>query len=504
MGLRARVVAALAVLTVAGCGSSGHPPSALDPARVVPGNAIAYLELTVRPQGALHNDLEGALTRLLGHSPDADIQRAADNAFRKSGLHYKQDIEPWLGQRVGFVATSLSVPGLAFVAPTNDPAAAVRALERGERNQRPFVRSRYRGLAYTVATGTRHPIAFGAVGHYAVIGGTTAFHQIVDTYKGGAALQTTSLSGGLAQAYVNAPRAVAAVMALPTISPQVRQQLRSVLGRAHLPTSLNLSVSVTSHTFTADVRSSGAPAGSASRSGADVSGLPGDSWLAISTGSSFAKYFATGFNAGFIQSFSRAARASGVNPGTLLQQFRQRTGIDLIRDLLPALGPFQLSVQGRTITSLVAGLALYPSNPFAGARLFADIHRLVAKDHSLRVINGSRSFRFGPASLPFPIVGVADLGQRIIARFALSNTHPATGKLSANPTFTRAHAQLPAGSTVPLFVDFGPLAGLLAQTPQFQAGGRDHNALAVLRRLDYFVVGVNSAEHDVRIALGVR
>jgi hypothetical protein len=235
-----------------------------------------------------------------------------------------------------------------------------------------------------------------------------------------------------------------------------------------------------------------------------VSGAPGNSWLAISTGNSFAKYFATGFNAGFLQGFSRAARASGVSPNLLLQQFRQRTGIDLTRDLLPALGPFQLAVQGSTITSLQAALALYPSNTFAGARLFADIHRLVARDHSLRVTGGSRSFGFGPVSVPFPLVAVSDLGGRIVARFSLSAQHPSqNGTLGSNPAFMRARAQLGAGSSVPVFLDFGPLAALLSQTPQFRAGGPDHNALAVLRRLDYVVVGVNSAEHDFKIALGL-
>jgi hypothetical protein len=53
-------------------------------------------------------------------------------------------------------------------------------------------------------------------------------------------------------------------------------------------------------------------------------------------------------------------------------------------------------------------------------------------------------------------------------------------------------------------LNFGPLASLLAQTPQFAAGGRDHKALNVLSRLDYFAVGASSVEHDVRIVLGLR
>jgi hypothetical protein len=303
---------------------------------------------------------------------------------------------------------------------------------------------------------------------------------------------------------LNEPRAVAAVMALPTITPAVRQELQTVFARAHLPTSVNLSLSVAAHAITADARSSGAPAPGASGGQADVSGLPSDSWLAISTGNSFAKQFVTGFNTGFMQGLSRAARVSGIDPGILLQQFRRRTGIDLTNDLLPALGPFQFAVEGGSLTTLQAALALYPGNPFAGGRLVADIHRLVARDHSLRVTGGSRSFRFGPSSLPFPIVGVADVGPKIVAKFALSNTHPPTGKLSSSPTFVRAHAQLPTGSTVPFFLDFGPLASLLAQTPQFKPGGSDHMALTVLKRLDYFAIGTSRVAQDTRAVLGLR
>ena len=506
MGLRARAVGALVALAcvaVAGCGSSGRPPSALDPARVIPLNAIAYVELTVRPQGAQRDDVESALTKLLGHSPDADIQRVAESIFRGSGLRYQQDVEPWLGQRIAFVATAPSKAGVALIAPTDDPQAAAAALARGERRHGPFVTRSFAGVTYKVANEPGTPVAFGTVGHYAVIGGTSAFKQIVDAYRSTTYAPLRLPSGSLMNAYVNGPRAIAAIESLPTISAQARQQLRTTLGRAHLPAALSFSLSVSSHTLTADFRSLGPRASHASAGGADVKGLPGDSWLAISTGSSFARYFSAGFNAGFLQGFSRAARASGVSPTVLLGQFRQRTGIDLTRDLLPALGPFQFAMEGSSITALRAALALYPSDPAAGARLVGDLHNLAARAHSLRVIGGSRSFRFGPASLPFPIVGVADLGRKIIAKFALSNTHPATGKLSANPVFVRARAQLPAGSTVPLFLNFGPLAALLSETPQFKQGGSDHNALAVLRRLDYFAVGTSATTHDTRVVLGL-
>ncbi len=75
--------------------------------------------------------------------------------------------------------------------------------------------------------------------------------------------------------------------------------------------------------------------------------------------------------------------------------------------------------------------------------------------------------------------------------------------LADNPAFQRARGELLPDSNVPLFLDFGPLAALLSETPQFQQQPRDKNALAVLQRLDYLVVGFNSAAHDLRVVLGL-
>jgi hypothetical protein len=145
-------------LIAAGSGSSGSP-SGLDPAQLAPAKAIAYVELTVRPQGSQRDAVESGLTRLLGHSPDAGLQRAVDHVFRSSGLRYQRDLQPWLGQRIGFVVTALSRTGIALIAPTNDPSAAVSALERGERGHGPLRTGSYAGISYKLANAAGFPSA---------------------------------------------------------------------------------------------------------------------------------------------------------------------------------------------------------------------------------------------------------------------------------------------------------------------------------------------------------
>ncbi len=65
MGAVAAVV--LSAMTLAACGGSGGTgPSALDPANKVPDNALVYMSLAVRPQGALGTNLTQTIDDLAG------------------------------------------------------------------------------------------------------------------------------------------------------------------------------------------------------------------------------------------------------------------------------------------------------------------------------------------------------------------------------------------------------------------------------------------------------
>src|SRR5205807_3233161 len=140
-------------------------------------------------------------------------------------------------QRIGFVVTALSRNGIALIAPTNDPSAAVSALERGARRRGPLGAASHAGISYKLANASGVPLAIGAVGHYAVVGGTAAFDAIVDAYRGSSLAQQPAFAtafnalapAALVRAYADGPRALAAVTSLPTLSPQARQQLRAVL-----------------------------------------------------------------------------------------------------------------------------------------------------------------------------------------------------------------------------------------------------------------------------------
>src|SRR4051794_7713524 len=181
------LVLVLALLT--GCGSSGSssgtPPGAA-PSKLVPYDAPVYVEAAVRPQGQLGDDADAALKKLLHtDDPGAKVAGLANKLLAKSDLSYDDDIKPWLGERIGFFATSFAqgkVVG-ALIAETTDSGKAKSALEKLAAKNGKASKKTYKGvdLAYDAAKGN----AAGIVDDFAVIGPLSGVQRAIDTAQGG-------------------------------------------------------------------------------------------------------------------------------------------------------------------------------------------------------------------------------------------------------------------------------------------------------------------------------
>jgi len=502
VGLRTVAASLLACAALSGCGSAGAP-SAASTEPLAPAGTLIYLELTVRPQGNQRADVESALTRLLGHSPDAAIQRAVARLSRRAGLSYQRDLAPWLGQHVALVVRSFSPGGFGLIAPTGDPSAGLRALQRVERGAhlRP---ARYAGVGYQVGSDRGSPVAIGIVGHSAVIAGPPTFTAIVDAYHGRsiatdpafasaiAALPPAALVKGYLDASALAGAVRGALGSLPGVGglpAGVLGQVDAALRRLH--GALTFAVSAGSRSFSVDLhRGVARPAAPA-----DVSAAPEASWLALAS---------SGPGRGAGLGLVGAALEHSPAGQALLARIRSRTGLDLIHDILPALGPLRISVQGTSLLSLGAGLVMTPADLAAAGRLLAGIHRLAARSSGLTVKGGDRAFSIAKAGLPIPRVLVALLGRRLVATvdesFAALLSPPA--RLASNPDFTRALRSLPAASRASVFLDFRALGTLLGQIPSL-ASPRDRRILQVLARLDYLIAG-SDGRSDTRVVLALR
>lgn len=477
-------------LALAGCQQSGVPSSA-SPARLAPRSSLIYLELTLRPQGAQRAAIESSLTRLIGHPLAPVIHSLLGSLLSNLHLSYSRDIEPWLGQRVGIVVTSFSPFNAGLIAPTDKPAAALRAVRK-------FALAdghHYNG-------GVSNSIVLRTVGDNLVVATPSAFRQIVDASRGRSLATvpafTTDMaalpSSALVRGYIDAGRVSSAlrqkVGSLPgttSTATRVRQALDAILAKLHGTDSFSLSAAP--RALMLDIHSS-----SVHGQAADVSGAPGQSWLAV----------ASNFNPARIAPLLGSLRDT---PGfaQLLAKVRASLGVDLLRDVLPALGPFELSIQGTSPLTLGAGLVISPHDTSAAGRVLAAIRRLAARSPSLSVQGSDRSFTITKAGLPIPRIQVAETGGRVVATVDESFSSllsPAT-HLAANPRFTSALAALPAGSRVSAFVDFRTLAQLVTGLRGFIGSSSAGPILNFVQRFNYLAVGSDQATGNTRLVLAL-
>lgn len=460
------VTAALAtVVALAACGGSGgvKGPSALDPANMVPATSVAYVSVTDRPQGAVKSDLIEAIDSIAGKGTGQKLGAE----LRKSLNGQWSEMKPWLGQRLGIAV--LSIPhtqaglrsighDVVGVATTSDPAATRRFL-------------------------TKHPDVLGngvpwkVVGHYILMGIEMGSSNVL-----GQAEATTPKSSLASDPAFKADMAelgnreiFSAYLPLHQLYQQALPLLRSLPNssgstfsqaakQAPPGSSVALGVSALHNQFRLDVIEHGMPQTSAPATGVatDVSALPASSWLALTLGGSLTRSGAVSKLAASVsKSLSTLQAAQGITgrvPSGPLEF--------VVKDLLPALGPAELSVSGSSHTTLQAGLVMDPVNKRAGARLAEAVKRLVR-------------------GLP---ISASTIGGRVAVTFGFSNLQQLlnpSSKLAGNPTFKRALAQLPTGARAGLYLNFSGIAALASLDPS--AAGSP--TMRVLHRLDYLIAG---------------
>ena len=235
----------------------------------------------------------------------------------------------------------------------------------------------------------------------------------------------------------------------------------------------------------------------ASRSPADVGGLPAGSWLALATGSlgaGFEKQFQAGFQFGLMNALNRQG-LSGAMAGAVTQRLAF-----LERDVLPALGPISLAVGGTSPLNLALGLKLTPSSLSAATRVLTMLRGLAARSSALSVSGSAKHF-----SVKVPTgsqVLVNEISRAVVATYGFASPSaflsPAS-RLANDPTFRAAAAQLPSGSHVPLYVSFGPIAALVQLLDHQPSAAK---AVRVLQKISYLILG--SASGHTSLVLGLR
>ena len=147
--MRARLcgLSLVLALLVGGCGSSASD-GGMDPATLVPADSVVYLEGVLRPEGEQGDAAKSVAGKLLRtDDPGKKIRELVDQAIRESGTAdttFEDDIDPWLGDRIGMGLTDLAGEEPRFVVVIAD---ARRGAGGGARSpRRPTRREGAQGL----------------------------------------------------------------------------------------------------------------------------------------------------------------------------------------------------------------------------------------------------------------------------------------------------------------------------------------------------------------------
>lgn len=176
-------------IALAGCGNEDSD-AASGPASVMPAESPIYFEATIRPESEQAEDIDALLTELgelpligsVGDPGDLIIdQLEAQAAAAGVDFSYAEDIEPWLGERVGISVVPSDTEDDIVVAAfeTTDEEAARESIEGLlEQGSTDSSEEEYEGVSYL--TSPSDDFSFGVFDGHAVFATPDAFEDAVD------------------------------------------------------------------------------------------------------------------------------------------------------------------------------------------------------------------------------------------------------------------------------------------------------------------------------------
>lgn len=500
-----------AALVVAGCAAVGDPAGDADPARVAPAGSLIYYAFDLAPEGAQAVGAERAARRVGGltnpadelrdeiadpiaawlAAPGVDFGQREDDAFARY-------VRPWLGGRAGVAITDLDRGGdeeeRVEILAVRDRAAAQRALDALAADATASVARRtHGGVAYLRFPPAGETEAIGLVDDHVVIGGETALRASIDALQGGglatrpdyaAAATRAGAEGRLAFFYL-APGAFPDVL-VTELGGLLRSQLRlpSVVGdpgrlvgtlarAAQAPgtpaapsPSLAAGLSAAGDRLTLDgvTESAGETPPQLRRPSRIVPDLPGDSWL-VTGGPDVGETIRAGFE-----------QASTPEEKAALEELRRQvqadTGLDLERDIAPAIGDYGLFVRGITERTYGVGLVAEAPDPAATRRVLARLGTALLSESptdEVRVarvtIAGAEGFRItDPRDREAKPVYAVLRAKRVVVAYGENTTRAALSrKTPIGQTGYYAAARASLGGRQPdLFVAFERLRRLVS------------------------------------------
>jgi hypothetical protein len=465
-------------LPIAGCGGGGGGggKADADPAAQAPASSAFYGEVTVRPDGDLRASVLTLAKKIAGSDdPGAKIVGLVDGALEEDGASFKDDIDPWLGKRVGVAITGLrdpSHPDYAIIIDATDTDKAVKALKKGEKH---IDDRKYKGVSYLYNRDVEEAAVTG--GDTLSVGTEAAIKAIIDVQKGGESLAKSakleraraSISGDPLGFFYLDPTSVIDLVA--SASPVIGSQagaIKSLLGPDADALAAALTATPNAIRLQAAVDSKTA-AGAVDAAADTVAAFPEGAVVAAGFGN--------------IGSLAKAAVAQldqlGGIYGAVLAQFKTITGLDLQQDVLSWMGRGGLFLQAKGVADIGGALVVDTSSEQRTEDFIASARKLVEQVGAgagleLRSYSGAgaKGFQVGIPGFPFPVIVATGGGKFVVAigESSVADALKPTGALADDPQFKATAAQLGAKPAVYVnlksIVEFLGLA--LGSDPTFQ------------------------------------
>jgi hypothetical protein len=447
-----------AIVAVAGCGGRKNETQGKGPASVVPADAAAYLDVSVRPKEKQREPMRRALGRLLGVSdPGPTLRGLIGRGLEMAGWRtgYARGVAPWVGGQVAAFVTSFPRSNLTLVFTTRDRARALAAARQAGMRPGTFGIVRRFLVASTTRTGYRASV--DAVERS--LASTDRFDEALHTAGG----------GRVALGYVDSRAAFDALAARRALTGADKARLRRRLGDlVSSPVTLALRPAEDVTALSADVSYAPiTPASALPRGSTKLLGrAPADSIVALGVA-----------NIGdFLRHQIEQTDAAGVEAVRLGHRLGG-PGFDFDRDIFGWLDDSAAFVGGNDLGNL-KGAVSFDSSDKDQSREAAQ--RLAAKAPA-GVLIGARGERVIVANDRRPFA------------WAL---HPGDQRVSHLGRFKTADANL--GYALSGFLSVPRALRVLASSP-LGASSLYHAALPYLRRVPYLALGWGSIKGRDRI-----
>jgi hypothetical protein len=414
------LAALVSAAVLVGCGGtdSAAGPS---PAGIVPPSALAYVEVTFRPEGDVREGALAAAGKILDTTdPGPKLRELVDKLIAEADdqgpdATYAKDVEPWLGDRGAlWVAREIVADEDAAGA-----AIAVKDAEEAkafvERETTPDDKQRsYRGVDYVLDPDNT---AVAVVDDRLLIGGEAQLQAMIDISEDGKdALADTDAykeavdrlsDERLGHVYLDLDKTLELAAASDPTTSAVLEQM---LGNQKVQP-LAIGLLADGERIALESVSSadgGGLLGAVARwqgSGGSplIDKLPDGAWVAMA-------FPDVGKNAKTV--FDEAAGALG--GVAITQAIREQTGLDLHRDVFSWIGDVGLFVRGDTPDSLDGAIVIESIDDAAAERAFGRIVAAVVTPDPVSIQGAESAFSI-PAGLPQPVIAARAKGRVVLA-----------------------------------------------------------------------------------------